>query len=67
MPHDGAEHPITGVGAWPRVGAHSHVVFDDTHDPGWSSGQLGHHPDHHQGAGMTAIPLGPRAWRRVIP
>ncbi|TQL60076.1 hypothetical protein FB474_1453 [Oryzihumus leptocrescens] len=29
MPHDGVDHPIRSVGAWPRVGAHSYVVFDD--------------------------------------
>lgn len=33
MPHDGTDHPITSVGAWPRVGGHSLVVYDDPVDP----------------------------------
>ena len=33
MPHDESNHPVTGVGAWPRVGAHSYVVFDDPDNP----------------------------------
>ena len=34
MPHDGTGHAITGVAAWPRVGGHSYVLFDDQDNPG---------------------------------
>jgi hypothetical protein len=34
MPHDGTDHAIIRVGAWPRVGGHSYVVFDDPDNPG---------------------------------
>ena len=33
MPHDGTDHPIRSVGAWPRIGGHSYVVFDDPQHP----------------------------------
>ena len=33
MPHDGMDLPVTAVHAWPRVGHHSLVLFDDPHKP----------------------------------
>lgn len=33
MPYDGMDLPITAVHAWPRLGHHSFVLFDDPAKP----------------------------------